>query len=220
MKELDRYISYIDYFQIDNVARKYIFSKTKEEIYKSYESYIKSLFDGFYITKEEYEEVKANIDKFVLWRGRGWYDYLFIDNEEIENKEIPVLADVREIIKLTNPFYNIDYELFIDTEEFIKDEKVPYSFVFPAFGVAKNKLILKYVIYSDEFVNPLDFLESKGIKPYAFGVNSTGEWANFFYFELGDATVTDSCKWEYFIQKYDESNEVKCFFNEGKGVDK
>ena len=31
MKELDRYISYIDYFQIDNVARKYIFSKTKEE---------------------------------------------------------------------------------------------------------------------------------------------------------------------------------------------
>lgn len=130
MKELDRYISYIDYFQIDNVARQYIFSKTKEEIYKSYESYIKKLFEDYYITKEEYEEVKKNIDKFVKWRGQGWYDYLFIDNEEIENKEIPVLADVREIIKLTNPFYNIDYELFIDTEEFIKDEKVPYSFVF------------------------------------------------------------------------------------------
>ena len=65
-----------------------------------------------------------------MWRGRGWYDYLFIDIEEIENDEIPILADVREIIKLTNPFYNVDYELFIDTEEFIKDEKVPYSFVF------------------------------------------------------------------------------------------
>lgn len=220
MKELDRYISYIDYFHIENVGRQYIFCKEKEQIYKSYESYIKKLFEDYYITKEEYEKVKTNIDKFVKWRGQGWYDYLFIDIEGIENDEIPILADVREIIKLTNPFYHIDYELFIDTEEFIKDEKVPYSFVFPVFGVAKNKLILKYVIYSDEFVNPLDFLESKGIKPYAFGVNSTGEWANFFYFELGDATVTDSCKWEYFVQKYDESNEVKCFFNEGKGVDK
>ncbi len=71
----------------------------------------------------------------------------------------------------------------------------------------------------DRYISYIDYFQ------YAYGVNSSSdEWANFFYFELGDATVTDSCKWEYFIQKYDEdkllNNEVKCFFNEAKGVDK
>lgn len=183
MKELDRYISFINYFAVEDVTRSYMFLKTKNEYNK------------------------ANESKKDCWNGQGWYDCVYLEDD------IPVLMEVRQIIKTLNPHPGLDYTVFIDTEQFVKKEKEASgcNFIFPIFGITNDDLFLQYIVYSDELVYPFDVLENADIEPYAYGLNYVyGEWANFFDFELENPNVLDLYKWEYFIQK-DNENLSKFF---------
>lgn len=108
-------------------------------------------------------------------------------------------------------YYNVPDEVFQDLETCIKEEKEFYGYVYPIFGVLlnTNELILKYIVTSNKEIEPLEVLTNKGIEAYAYGTNHSGDWANFYYFELGDETVDAETKREYFIQKYERDGVIK-----------
>ena len=79
-----------------------------------------------------------------------------------------------------------------------------YKYIYGVFGVYhvnEISFILKYIVFSNEAVNPLSVLEDNDITPYCFGTSHEGQWGSFTSIELDD--MDDDELYDFFSQRED-----------------